>query len=138
MGVFDYLTVVTLVAARSVESTDSTVAIFNGWKMQNKPVKFSWAPNQAEKSSEIENFANDDFFQLKWTCSAFYNEQMLVIGGMPDGADPPTNAYEIKDWNCSCILRACVRRKVNSKQRIVVLQKPILSYHLQWPVTHVW
>ena len=97
MGVFGFLTVVTIVAARSVESTDSTVAIFNGWKPQNKPVKFSWAPDQNEKSSEIDNFANDAYFQFRWTCSAYYNKQMLVIGGMPIGADTPTNAFEVKD-----------------------------------------
>jgi len=88
--------ILTLVTARSF-SAGSSVAIFNGWKMQNKPIKFSWAPGNNETSNEIDTFENDDYFQVKWSCSVVYNKQMLIIGGMPVGADPPKVAYQIED-----------------------------------------
>ena len=88
--------ILALVTARSF-SAGSSVAIFNGWKMQNKPIKFSWAPGNNETSNEIDTFENDDYFQVKWSCSVVYNKQMLIIGGMPVGADPPKVAYQIED-----------------------------------------
>ena len=73
----------------ALSSCSSTVAVFNSWFSKNKPVKFSWAPGKSEESSEIDNFQNDDYYQFRWSCSAVYNKRMMVIGTMPDGADPP-------------------------------------------------
>ena len=41
--------------AKSIDTNYSTVAIFNNWTTENKPVKFSWSPGQDEKLIGIEN-----------------------------------------------------------------------------------
>ena len=56
------------------------LGILSQWQYHNPPVLFGWWDDN-ETSVEIEDFGNDDFYQMKWTCGGQIGDRMFVFGG---------------------------------------------------------